>query len=172
MIYSYKATGDFAPTFVSQNVKDWLGYEPREYLESADFWRRCVHPDEIAAVEAELGQLFKQGRHTVEYRFRKKDGSYCWVSDAQRLVRDEKGQPVEIVGSRSDITELSHIISELRALGEVSQAVNSTLDLETVLSTIVAKAVQLSGTEVARFTSLTKRNTNFTCTLPTAWIRS
>jgi GAF domain-containing protein len=29
----------------------------------------------------------------------------------------------------------------------VSQAVNSTLDLETVLSTIVAKAVQLSGTE-------------------------
>jgi GAF domain-containing protein len=34
-----------------------------------------------------------------------------------------------------------------RALGEVSQAVNSTLDLETVLSTIVAKAVQLSGTE-------------------------
>jgi hypothetical protein len=31
-------------TFVSQNIKDWLGYEPREYLESADFWRRCVHP--------------------------------------------------------------------------------------------------------------------------------
>jgi signal transduction histidine kinase len=35
----------------------------------------------------------------------------------------------------------------LQALGEVSQAVNSTLDLETVLATIVAKAVQLSGTE-------------------------
>src|SRR5262249_40210867 len=32
-------------------------------------------------------------------------------------------------------------------LGEVSQAVNSTLDLETVLSTIVANSVQLSGTE-------------------------
>ena len=29
----------------------------------------------------------------------------------------------------------------------MSQAVNSTLDLQTVLSTIVAKAVQLSGTE-------------------------
>jgi signal transduction histidine kinase len=38
-------------------------------------------------------------------------------------------------------------VGELRALGEVSQAVNSTLNLETVLSTIVAKAVQLSGTE-------------------------
>jgi GAF domain-containing protein len=43
--------------------------------------------------------------------------------------------------------ELAKSVEELRALGDVSQAVNSTLDLETVLSTIVAKAVQLSGTE-------------------------
>jgi GAF domain-containing protein len=43
--------------------------------------------------------------------------------------------------------ELDRSVGELRALGEVSQAVNSTLDLQTVLSTIVAKAVQLSGTE-------------------------
>jgi GAF domain-containing protein len=43
--------------------------------------------------------------------------------------------------------ELGRSVSELQALGEVSQAVNSTLDLETVLSTIVAKAAQLSGTE-------------------------
>jgi signal transduction histidine kinase/DNA-binding response OmpR family regulator len=38
-------------------------------------------------------------------------------------------------------------VEELRALGEVSHAVNSTLDLETVLTTIVAKATQLSKTE-------------------------
>ena len=43
--------------------------------------------------------------------------------------------------------ELAQSVEELRALGEVSQAVNSTLDLETVLTTIVAKSVQLSGTE-------------------------
>jgi signal transduction histidine kinase len=43
--------------------------------------------------------------------------------------------------------ELAKSVEELRALGDVSQAVNSTLDLETVLSTIVAKAVQLSETE-------------------------
>ena len=43
--------------------------------------------------------------------------------------------------------ELAQSVEELRALGEVSQAVNSTLDLETVLDTIVAKAVQLSGTD-------------------------
>src|SRR5215468_7116360 len=43
--------------------------------------------------------------------------------------------------------ELGRSVGELQALGEVSRAVNSTLDLETVLSTIVAKAAQLSGTE-------------------------
>jgi signal transduction histidine kinase len=43
--------------------------------------------------------------------------------------------------------ELAQSVSELRALGEVSQAVNSTLDLENVLTTIVAKAVQLSAAE-------------------------
>src|SRR5438552_12038547 len=43
--------------------------------------------------------------------------------------------------------ELAQSVEELRALGEVSKAVNSTIDLETVLNTIVAKAVQLSGTD-------------------------
>jgi signal transduction histidine kinase len=43
--------------------------------------------------------------------------------------------------------ELAQSVNELRALGDVSQAVNSTLDLENVLTTIVVKAVQLSGTE-------------------------
>ena len=44
-------------------------------------------------------------------------------------------------------TALAQSVEELRVLGEVSQAVNSTLDRETVLHTIVAKATQLSGTE-------------------------
>jgi adenylate cyclase len=105
VIYSYRATGDFAPTFVSENIGDWLGYEPREFLEDADFWRSRVHPEELAAVEAESVQLFKKGRHTAEYRFLKKDGTYCWVNDAQKLIRDEKGQPTEVVGSWSEISE-------------------------------------------------------------------
>jgi signal transduction histidine kinase/HAMP domain-containing protein len=42
---------------------------------------------------------------------------------------------------------LAQSVKKLRALGDVSQAVNSTIDLETVLSTIVAKAVQLSSTD-------------------------
>jgi PAS domain S-box-containing protein len=105
VIYSYKATGDFAPTFVSDNIREWLGDEPDEYLQNADFWRSRLHPDDLAVTEAESVSLFKHGRHTIEYRFRKRDGSYCWVNDAQQLIRDKQGQAIEVIGSWSDVTE-------------------------------------------------------------------
>jgi signal transduction histidine kinase/HAMP domain-containing protein len=43
--------------------------------------------------------------------------------------------------------ELARSVDELKALGEISQVVNSTLDLETVLTRIVRHAVQLSKTD-------------------------
>jgi GAF domain-containing protein/anti-sigma regulatory factor (Ser/Thr protein kinase) len=43
--------------------------------------------------------------------------------------------------------DLTRSVGELRALGEVGQAISSTLDLRTVLSTIVARATELSGTD-------------------------
>jgi signal transduction histidine kinase len=43
--------------------------------------------------------------------------------------------------------ELGRSVEELEALGEIGQAVSSTLDLETVLTTIVSRADQLSGTD-------------------------
>jgi signal transduction histidine kinase/putative methionine-R-sulfoxide reductase with GAF domain len=64
---------------------------------------------------------------------------------AQAVIAIENARLLNELRQRTD--ELGRSVSELRALGEVSQAVNSTLDLETVLSTIVAKAVQLSDTE-------------------------
>ena len=41
--------------------------------------------------------------------------------------------------------DLTRSVGELQALGEVSQAVSSTLDLDAVLATIVSRAVELSG---------------------------
>ncbi|HKS93516.1 MAG TPA: GAF domain-containing protein [Gammaproteobacteria bacterium] len=43
--------------------------------------------------------------------------------------------------------QLTRSVGELQALGEVSQAVGSTLDLDAVLETIVGRAVQLSGSD-------------------------
>ena len=63
----------------------------------------------------------------------------------QAVIAIENVRLFEEVQART--RELSQSVEELRALGDVTQAVNSTLDLQTVLDTIVAKATQLSGTE-------------------------
>jgi signal transduction histidine kinase len=69
------------------------------------------------------------------------------------LERDELLAEKALVADRLEqqvkqrTAELAQSVEELRALGDVSQAVNSTIDLETVLTTIVAKATQLSNTE-------------------------
>ena len=57
--------------------------------------------------------------------------------------------------------ELAKSVGELQALGEVSQAVNSTLDLQTVLETIVAKAVQLSATDAGAIYVFSKLRQKF-----------
>jgi signal transduction histidine kinase/DNA-binding response OmpR family regulator len=64
---------------------------------------------------------------------------------SQAVIAIENVRLLNELRARTD--ELGQSVEELRALGDVSQAVNSTLDLETVLSTIVAKATQLSRTE-------------------------
>jgi signal transduction histidine kinase len=63
----------------------------------------------------------------------------------QAVIAIENARLFDEVQART--RELARSVEELRALSEVSQAVNSTLNLQTVLDTIVAKAAQLSGTE-------------------------
>ena len=64
---------------------------------------------------------------------------------AQAVIAIENARLLTELHQRTD--DLGRSVDELRALGEVSQAVNSTLDLQTVLETIVAKAAQLSSTD-------------------------
>jgi two-component system, NtrC family, sensor kinase len=63
----------------------------------------------------------------------------------QAVIAIENVRLFEEVQART--RELAQSVDELQALGEVSQAVNSTLELETVLTTIVSRAVQLSRTD-------------------------
>ncbi|HEX3244448.1 MAG TPA: response regulator, partial [Chloroflexota bacterium] len=56
--------------------------------------------------------------------------------------------------------DLARSVEEQQALAEVSQAVNSSLDVQTVLTTIVAHAVQITGTQagaIYEFDELTER---------------
>jgi PAS domain S-box-containing protein len=63
----------------------------------------------------------------------------------QAAIAIENARLLGELRTRTD--QLTRSVEELRALGEVSQAVSSTLELETVLETIVSRAVQLSGTD-------------------------
>src|SRR5262249_31477723 len=77
----------------------------------------------------------------------------------QAVIAVENVRLFDEAQARTD--ELAKSVEELRALGEVSQAVNSTLDLQTVLDTIVATAVQLSGTEAGAIYVLDERQREF-----------
>ena len=64
---------------------------------------------------------------------------------AQAVIAIENTRLLNELRTRTN--ELAQSVDELQALGEVSQAVNSTLDLETVLTTIVSRAAELSCTD-------------------------
>jgi len=57
--------------------------------------------------------------------------------------------------------ELARSVEELRALGQVSQAVSSSLDLQEVLTTIVSHAVQLSGADAGTIYELDEETATF-----------
>jgi signal transduction histidine kinase len=63
------------------------------------------------------------------------------------LVKIFADQAVIAIENVRLFRELARSVEELRALGEVGQAVSSTLDLETVLTMIVTQADQLSGAD-------------------------
>ena len=68
--------------------------------------------------------------------------------------------------------ELTRSVDELKALGEVGQAVSSTLDLETVLTSIVSHAVQLSGTDGGAIYEYDEHLKSFSCAPPITWKRN
>jgi signal transduction histidine kinase len=94
--------------------------------------------------EGELVGMFSLFRHEAR-AFTDKQIELVQNFAAQAVIAIENARLLTELRMRTD--ELGRSVGELRALGEVSQAVNSTLDLQTVLETIVTKAAQLSNTD-------------------------
>ncbi len=55
----------------------------------------------------------------MEYRIRHKDGSYHWVQDNSRVVRDAAGRPQQMVGVWTDITERKRTEQRLREQADI-----------------------------------------------------
>jgi PAS domain S-box-containing protein len=112
VIYTCQAWGNFKATFISDNVQYVLGYTAEEWLTEPDFWVNHIHPDDLAHVFAQLAHLEEQEYHIHQYRFLHQDGSYRWIEDVLRLVRDQTDKPVEIIGYVVDISQQQAALCE------------------------------------------------------------
>jgi PAS domain S-box-containing protein len=95
-------------TIVSPEYARMLGYEPDEFQETNAQWRDRLHPDDVAAVyqvyEDYLAQ--RRDRYRVEFRQRTKSGDWKWILSTGKIVSwDDRGQPLRMLGTHTDITD-------------------------------------------------------------------
>jgi signal transduction histidine kinase len=119
--------------------------------ESSDELSALVLRDDVRTVLAV--PLLREGtaigailiRRTQVCAFTDKDIQLLQTFADQAVIAVENARLFKELQART--TELTRSVSRLTALGEISQAVSSTLDVETVLQTVVSRASQLAGAD-------------------------
>jgi PAS domain S-box-containing protein len=118
IIYTTQVSGDYACTFVSENLNSIMAYAPWEMRDDKKFWVKRLHPEDASRVFAELDRLVAQGGGTLEYRFRHRDGHHIWIQDTFTVMHDKDGNAKEIVGSWADVSDRKRVEAELQRLAE------------------------------------------------------
>ena len=124
VLYSRPASSDLAPTFVSDGVTKMFGCTPRQYLADPFFWQKRVAPDDIDRIAAWVSRAHESDESAIEYRVDRGDGTHIWLCDRQHVIRDERGAPVEVVGSWTDITKRKLAEIELEKASGAAMAAN------------------------------------------------
>ncbi|MFA4826145.1 MAG: PAS domain S-box protein [Methanoregula sp.] len=134
-LYTCRASGNYAATFVSDNITENLGYVPSDFTGDPDFWQRNVHPDDASFVAEGMSHLTEKDQVVLEYRFRHKNGTWRWIQDTLRLIRNKDKTPREIIGSWSDVTDRKQAEEQLKAEEEKFRLlIMNSIDIITVLS--------------------------------------
>lgn len=98
--------------FFSASLQPLLGWEPEpEALLQPSDW---VHPDDQSLWLERTRLLLREGQVRSRYRLRDALGGYHWVLDEARLLRDDLGLPVEVVGLWLDVTEATQAAERIR----------------------------------------------------------
>ncbi|HNX24176.1 MAG TPA: EAL domain-containing protein [Spirochaetota bacterium] len=91
--------------YVSHSVKELLGYEPSEMIGRSplDFF----HPDDIKFIKKNsyFPAVHDGNENLIQYRARKKDGSYIWFETLTRPIKDGKGKIIQLQTSSRDVSK-------------------------------------------------------------------
>ncbi len=105
VLYQLRVEGrNLVPVVVSDNMERLLGFTVAEAL-SYDWWLGQLHPEDRDRILAVVSQALEGDGYSTEYRLRHKDGTYRWVQDNNRVLQDTSGQPTQMVGVWTDISE-------------------------------------------------------------------
>ncbi len=72
----------------------------------AETWVRSVHPADRERVRQTIeGSLARGGSYEVEFRVGEADDPERWLFGVGRLIKNDQGEPVAVIGTTRDITE-------------------------------------------------------------------
>jgi PAS domain S-box-containing protein len=82
------------------------GFTPKGEYVTAEEWRSLFHPEDTTRLVKEAEEVFRhKDRFQFEYRTVRQGGEIRWILSHGRVVRDENGQAVRLIGTHMDITE-------------------------------------------------------------------
>lgn len=106
-------------TFLSERWKEILGFADDELAASLDTVDDLVHPDDRDRTwKAARAHLDERIPYDLEFRMRRKDGTYAWIHARGQATWDEAGKPLRMAGAIRDITEERETEQEVIAVIE------------------------------------------------------
>jgi two-component system cell cycle sensor histidine kinase/response regulator CckA len=128
-------------TWVSENLYPVVGWTPAEALEKTSWWQDNIHPEDRDRIAEQHPFPYRKDHQVLEYRLRRKDGTYLWIRDEKRLLRGIEGRSDEIVGAWVDISERIQLEAQLQqsqkmeAIGQLAGGIAH--DFNNILTTIL-----------------------------------
>jgi PAS domain S-box-containing protein len=94
-----------APSYVSPQVVDMLGYPAEAWTRNPRFWTTILHPEDRERVlETEARSIQAGEPFELEYRFLASDGREVWVHDKATILEAPDGTPLVRQGLFVDVT--------------------------------------------------------------------